>query len=123
MSLDYPAHKVVEEANRYAESLFRPESWGKLLRGQGRPRVVAQVMARHGAALVARRIRDVARFVNRPLPDDLGHDLQGIARRCIPMHFVFATGDPGLDLLRIQGGSTFPSLKGKHKLTVDLIDG
>ena len=123
MSLDYPAHKVIEEAHRYAESLFRPESWGKLLRGQGRPRVVAEVIARHGVALVARRIRDAARFVNRPLPDDLGHDLQGIARRRIPMHFVFAAGDPGFDLLRIQGGSTFPSLKGRHELTVDLIDG
>ena len=70
--LDYPAHKVVEEANRYAESLFRAASWGKLLRGQGRPRVVAEVIARHGVALVARRYRDAARFVNRPLPDDLG---------------------------------------------------
>ena len=39
------------------------------------------------------------------------------------MHFVFAAGDPGFDLLRIQGGSTFPSLKGRHELTVDLIDG
>ena len=118
-----PAHKVVEEANRYAGSLFRPASWRKLLRGQGRPRVVAEVMARHGVALVGRRIRDAARFVNRPLPDDLGHDLQGIARRRIPMHFVFAAGDPGFDLLRIQGGSMFPSLKRRRELTVDVIDG
>ena len=39
------------------------------------------------------------------------------------MHFVFAAGDPGFDLLRIQGGSMFPSLKRRRELTVDVIDG
>ena len=123
MSLDYPAHKIVEEVQRYAESLFRLASWRKLLAGKGRARMVAEVVARHGASLLARRVRDAARFMNHPLPDDLGHDLQVIARRHIPMHFVFAAGDPGQELLRIQGGSTLPSLRRRGELTVEEIDG
>jgi alpha/beta superfamily hydrolase len=123
MSLDYPAHRVAADAQRYSTSILRLESWKKVLRGQVKLEPVAQVVVRHAASRASRYVRDVARVVGRPFPEDLGADLERINGYGARLRFVFAAGDPGEELLRTQGGSAVGRLRRKGALSVDVIDG
>jgi hypothetical protein len=44
------------------------------------------------------------------LPHDLGWELEEVAARGIRVVFVFAGGEPGIELLNIQGGSSIKRL-------------
>ena len=67
--------------------------------------------------------RDLSRFVGLPWPEDLGTELETVARRNIDMHFVFAADDPGKPLLHSQGGSAVPTLLKRGLLHIDVVDG
>jgi len=123
MSLDFPAHKVAEESHRYAQSALRLESWKKLARGEVHVRVLTQVLARRALSLAERHWRDLARQLGRPRPDDLGSELETLAAREIAVDFVFADGDPGMELLPLQGGSVVPRLLSQGKLRAHVITG
>ena len=123
MSLDYPPHKVVADARRYSTAVMRLESWKKVLRREVKLGPVAQVVLRRAAGSVTRHVRDAARTIGRPFPEDLGTDLERIAKRGGRIRFVFAAGDPGADLLDGQGGSAVGRLRRRGALTVDTIDG
>lgn len=123
MSLDIPQHRVVEDAQRYSRKVASLEAWKKVLRGKVELRYVAEVMLRHGAGLVHGRARDLGRYLGVPLTDDLAQELQTVAKRGIPMHFVFALGDPGVELLRVQGGNTVSRLLEKGGLRRTFVDG
>ncbi len=122
-SVVLPPHQVAGEAQRYARAVFDPEKWKKLLRGEVDPRAFAEVARQRALDVARRRLRDVARRVGRPLPDDLGADLERAAHRGIKLRFVFASDDPGLDLLRGGAGSAFETLRRRGDLSVDVIDG
>jgi len=54
--------------------------------------------------------RDVARQLHIRLPNEWARKLEEIAARGVRVVFVFARGDPGIELLRIQGGSAVKRL-------------
>src|SRR5256885_9698080 len=67
--------------------------------------------------------RNAARALHIRLPHDLGSELEEIAARGIRVVFVFARGDPGIELLRIQGGSAVRRLGDRcHVHIVDSAD-
>ncbi len=125
MSLDAPLtdRRVISEAHRYREAAFRLHSWRKLMRGEVDVGRVAQIMIRRTGAWLSRHWRDLARDLGVPLRDDLGHELESVAERGTAMLFVFATNDPGLQLLRTQGGSRVRKLCARGQLAIQLIDG
>ena len=125
MSLDAPLtdQEVISEAHRYRETAFRLHSWRKLMRGEVDVGKVAQVMIRRTGAWLNRHWRDLARALGVPLTDDLGHELESVAERGTAMLFVFATNDPGLQLLRTQGGSRVRKLRARGQLAIQLING
>ncbi|HVT38148.1 MAG TPA: alpha/beta hydrolase [Gemmatimonadaceae bacterium] len=123
MSLAYPAHKVAEAAQQYRRSALQPEKWKKLLSGKVDLGAVLHVAARHGASLAAGWFRDIARAVGRPVPDDLGAELEAVARRNVALRFVFVAGDPGEELLRVGGGSALRSLLRRQLVHIQRIDG
>lgn len=123
MSLAYPAYHVSEAAAHYRRSLLRLATWKKLFTGKVDVSGFAQVIARRVAFLAGGIVRDVARRVGRPMADDLGVELQSAARRGIGMRFVFATGDPGEDLLRAQAGSSVRRLLREGRVSIRRIDG
>ncbi len=123
MPLDYPAFKVAGEARRYQEAAFSAAKWKKLLRGEVNVRAVAQVMARRGYSLARHKVRDLARLARRPFPDDVGAELEQIARAGVGIHFVFAERDPGQELLRVEGGTAAAKLIAKGQIGVATIDG
>jgi dienelactone hydrolase len=123
MSLDFPAHKVAGESHRYARSALRLESWKKLARGEVDLRALSQVMARRLLSLIGRRWRDLARPLGIPLADDLGGELEAVAARGVALDFVFAEGDPGIELLALQGGRVVPPLVAENQLRTHVIVG
>jgi alpha-beta hydrolase superfamily lysophospholipase len=125
MSLDAPLtdQEVISEAHRYRGTAFRLHSWRKLMRGEVDVGKVAQIMSRRTSAWLSRHWRDLARNLGVPLTDDLGHELESVAERGTAMLFVFATNDPGLQLLRTQGGSRVRKLRARGQLAIQLING
>ena len=66
-------------------------------------------------------LRDLARYVHVRLPHDLGWELEEIAARGVRIVFVFARGDAGLDLLKIEAGSVVRRMG--ERCRVHIIDG
>lgn len=122
-SLDYPDHRVLDDVNRYRRSILQPQAWRKLITGQvDVPRLMTVLLKQAGAQLDSRR-RDLARALGIKVHQDLGSDLNAIANRGTRLHFIFSRGDPGLDLLKMQGGAAVEQLVGSHRLSVDVIEG
>ena len=55
-------------------------------------------------------LRDAGQCLGVRLAQDLGRELEGIVAAGIRVTFVFARGEPGIDLLKIQGGSALTRL-------------
>ena len=125
MSLDAPLpdQRVISEAQRYQQTALQIRSWLKLMRGEVDVGRIAQIMMRRAGSLLNRHWRDVARHCGLPLTDDLGRELESVAGRGIRMLFVFAAHDPGLELLRTQGGSSVRKLRRRQQLEIRLISG
>jgi len=124
MSLDMPMpqERVVSEARRYQKSLFSLESWLKLARGGVNVPNVAHVVMLRTLQEIKYRLRNLARLLRRPLPDDLAHELELVAQRRVGLTFVFAAGDPGIELLKIQGGSVAKTLRKRGRIDIHVID-
>jgi pimeloyl-ACP methyl ester carboxylesterase len=125
MSLDFEfrAARVNREATRYRRGALDARKWLKLLRGQVELRPAVQILSRRAAAIATTSLRDVARRMGHPLSEDLAAELETIARRRIPMFFVFAAGEPGIDLLETEGGATAQRLRHKNMLKLALLQG
>ena len=102
--------EVVGVPSRYRARLFSFRHWGLLLRGQvSLWRILTIYVQRMILALEA-QTRDLLRRLRVHLPGDLGRELQTIASRGVSMVFVFARGEPGIDLLKLQAGSVLQRL-------------
>lgn len=118
-----PQERVVAEAQRYQKSVVRKDSWLKLLRGQVNIAHIAQIILRRAMSIVTGFGRDAARLLSLPLQDDLGRELEAVARAQTRMHFVFAAEDPGIKLLQTQAGYTLGRLRRRNRLRIEVIGG
>jgi pimeloyl-ACP methyl ester carboxylesterase len=118
MPLDFAAFRVTEAAQRYGKSVRSAESWKKLLRGGVDLRRVARVVYERGRSIAEHRARDVLRRLRVPMKDDLGSELETLARRGVQMRFIFAGEDPGRAMLVEQGGGSV-----KRVSSIDVIEG
>lgn len=108
--------EVREEVGRhpglFRKLLLSAAAWRASLRGKSKALKAIKAYCHRSVLALECMLRDVARLLAIRLPDDLGPDLKAIAGRGVRMVFVFAQGDPGFELLRIQGGSTVKRLGG-----------
>lgn len=125
MSLDapLPEERVIAEALRYQKTILRGDAWLKLLRGRVNVLRIARIVGRRFLTIFERFGRDLARGMALPLQDDLGRELETVARRQTRIHFVFAAEDPGIALLRAQAGYTVSKLRRDRRLRIEVIDG
>ena len=123
MSLAYPAYQVMRDAASYKRALRRWDKWKKLFSGQVDVKAFAQVTMRRMAAGVETQLRNVARRLGTPLRNDLGAELEAVAARGVALRFVFATGEPGEELLSTQAGSSLPRLLGDGRVRISRIAG
>jgi hypothetical protein len=120
---DLQISEVVRNPGVYRERILSRTAWLKLLRGRVNLWRIGMVFARRAMLTVDASLRDLSRRLRIRLPDDLGWDLQSIASRGVRMVFVFARGDTGADLLRIQGGAAVDSIGDRCRVyTIDGAD-
>jgi dienelactone hydrolase len=123
MSLKYPQHRVAADIMRYRTNILRPAAWAKVLSGRVDLWESSQVLFRRASGVVLTPIRNVARTFGIPLPNDLPSQLKSIVGGGIRLHFLFAGQDPGVELLRDQGGAIARRLRANGTLQVETIDG
>jgi len=118
---DLQIAEVVRNPGVYSERIRAGKAWLKLFRGRVNLwRIVMIYINRVWLALDA-GVRELPRTLHIRLPNDLGWDLKSVAERGTRIVFLFARGDAGADLLRIQGGSVVDSIG--DRLRVHTIDG
>jgi alpha-beta hydrolase superfamily lysophospholipase len=101
--------------------MLSAEAWTRLLRGQVDIRYVLRRHIRRVFFYVESMCRDAARRLHIRLPHDLGWQLEEIAARGVQMAFVFSSGEPGIALLRMQGGHSLQRLG--ERCRVHIIEG
>lgn len=124
MSLDAPQqHDTVQDAQRYARMVQRWDAWKRVLTGRVDLRHAASVVLKQAGIFAESYAREVGRVVGRPLPDDLAVELDTVAKRGVDLQFVFASRDPGVELLRSQGGRAVRRLESSGKLGRHYVQG
>src|SRR5581483_7567289 len=113
MSLQYPEYRVAQDMQRYRRTVLRLSAWRKLMAGKVNVSNFGRVLARGARSRILGPIRTCARWLGRPLAEDLPTELRAVLKASIDLQFVFSAGDPGLHLLDTQGGTTARSLKAR----------
>jgi alpha-beta hydrolase superfamily lysophospholipase len=94
----------------YRLKLFTREAWKRLLTGQVDVWRVAKIYFNRPLMAAISKMRDLARRLRIRLPNDLGRELEEICKRGVRIIFVFTHGEPGIDLLKIEAGSSVKRL-------------
>jgi dienelactone hydrolase len=113
--------EVVHNAGLYPRRLFSAAAWRRLFSGEASlQRILLVYVYRVDLALkaYARRVAQVFRI---RLAQDLGRELEDVTARGVALSFFFARGEPGIELLRIQAGSSLRKIGDRCK--VHIIDG
>ncbi len=85
-------------------------AWRRLFTGRVNIWRIVKIYVRRPLLALESAARDLARRLRIKLPEDLGWELEELVSRGIRLVFVFSRGEPGLELLRIQGGSSVRKL-------------
>jgi hypothetical protein len=123
MSVAYPEHRIAADALRYRRTALQLSAWKKLLTGKVDLGELSQVVMRRFISVARNQLRDFARRLRIPLANDLGTELRQLRRQQTDLIFVFAVGDPGLELLRGGGGSVVTRLQRRGALRIETVEG
>jgi len=102
--------EVVKRTRDHRERLFSVAAWKRLATGQVNIWRILNIYMRRPLLGMESVVRDWARLLHIRLPRDVGSELEQIASRGVRVVFAFARGETGIDLLRIQGGSSVKRL-------------
>ena len=97
--------EVVRNPTIYRARIFSARAWKRFLTGQVNIWRIVRIYLQRPVLAVKSRLRDMARAAGIRLRNDLGRELETIIARGVRVVFVFARGEPGADLLRIEAGS------------------
>ncbi len=113
--------EVASNASVPRQRLPSAAAWKRLFSGElSLPRMLLADVHRVGLALKA-GFRKVAQVCRIRVAEDLGRELEDVTARGVALSFFFASGEPGLELLRSQAGSSLRRLGDRCK--VHIIDG
>jgi len=118
---DMQLAELVTSPAVYRTKMFSLRAWRRLLTGKINVRYILNIYLRRISLFFGSTLRDLARNLRIHLSSDLGWELEEIAKRGVRIVFVFSRGEPGIELLRIQGGSSIKRLG--ERCRVHTIDG
>ena len=101
---------VVRDAALYRQRLSSWAAWKRLMSGKVEIVRIAKIYMARPRLAVEGALYDVARRIGIRLRYDLGRELEEIDARGVRIVFVFARGEPGLGLLKIEAGSALRRL-------------
>jgi dienelactone hydrolase len=97
--------EVVRNPTIYRARIFSARAWKRFLTGQVNIWRIVRIYLQRPLLAINSRLRDMARAAGIRLRNDLGRELETLIARGVRVVFVFARGEPGIDLLRIEAGS------------------
>ena len=112
--------ELVRQPETYRNKLFSAQSWKRVFRGQINFRYVLGTFSGRFSLTLGSALRNIARRLHIPLPNDLGWQLEAAGSRGVRLLFVFSRGEPGFDLLKLQAGVSLKRLS-KH-CEIHLVD-
>jgi pimeloyl-ACP methyl ester carboxylesterase len=118
---DLQLAEVVHNPGIYRRQIFSIAAWKRLFAGQVNLWRILKIYFHRPLMAIESTLRDLTRYVHVRLPHDLGWELQEIAARGVRIVFVFARGEPGLDLLKIEAGSVVRRMG--ERCRVHIVDG
>jgi alpha-beta hydrolase superfamily lysophospholipase len=98
--------ELVRNPGLYRARVFSWGTWKRLFAGRLNIAYISNILGNRLLLGFESTLRDWARRLRLHLPGDLGWELERIAARGVRVVFVFARGEPGIELLRIQAGSS-----------------
>jgi hypothetical protein len=105
---DRQTAELVRQPNAY--KVMSLAAWKRLLSGQIDIRYVLGVYAGRFSLALESKFRNMARCLGIRLPNDLGLQLEEMGARGVCLIFVFSRGEPGIELLKLQGGTSLKRL-------------
>jgi pimeloyl-ACP methyl ester carboxylesterase len=102
--------EVVRNPSLYRERLVSADAWKRMFTGQVNVWRIVRIYCHRPLLTLEAALRDAARALHIRLPSDLGSELEELGARGLHMVFVFSRDDPGIDLLKIQAGSSIRRL-------------
>jgi alpha-beta hydrolase superfamily lysophospholipase len=118
---DLQLAEVAHNPGVYRRQIFSSAAWKRLFAGRVNLWRILKIYFHRPFMAIESTLRDLARYVHVRLPHDLGWELEEIAARGVRIVFVFARGDAGLDLLKIEAGSVVRRMG--ERCRVHIIDG
>ena len=113
--------EVLSGPGKYRERMLSSKNWRKVLTGRADVRRIASVHLRHAWFTFTSALRDIARRLHIRVPQDLGHELEEVTGRGVQVVFVFSRGEVGIELLKLQAGSSVQRIRDRCR--VHIIDG
>ena len=112
--------EVVRNPGVYREQVFSLAAWKRMITGQVNILRIAKIYLQRPLLAAESTLRDIARRLHLRLPNDLGTELEAIVARGVRVVFVFARGEPGIDLLKLQAGTSVKRLAERCRIhTID----
>jgi len=112
--------EVAHNPGLYRRRMLSIQAWRRVFAGETDLKRIAGIYLQRMRLSGEAVLRNVARRAHVPLPNDLGWELEKIAASGIGITFLFASGEPGIPLLKLQAGSTLARLKQRcHVRIVD----
>jgi alpha-beta hydrolase superfamily lysophospholipase len=102
--------EVVHNPGLYRQRVFSLQAWRRILKGQVDIGRIAGIYLQRIRLAGDAILREVGQRLGVQLAQDLGRELERIIAAGIRVTFVFARGEPGIDLLKLQGGSALQRL-------------
>jgi alpha-beta hydrolase superfamily lysophospholipase len=113
--------EVVRNPGVYRQKMFSAAAWKRLFTGNVNILRIARIYLQRPLLDLESMLRNLVRRMHVHLPYDLGWELREIAARGVRIVFVFARGEPGVDLLKIEAGYVVKQLG--ERCRVHVVDG
>ena len=124
MSLNTPPHGHYAHVQQYKQSMLNLSSWRRMLTGQVDVRRVISVgLKQTGQAARWYLVSTRRAFAETLVDGDLNSELRRLSEQGTHLPFVFAKGDPGLDLLMTEAIWMVRRLHRSNAMTLKIIDG
>ena len=115
---DLQVAEVVRNPVVYRQRLSSWPAWKRLISGKVEIARIAKIYMARPQLAVGAKLRDVARWIGVRLRYDLGRELEEIDARGVKIVFVFARDEPGIDLLKIEAGSSLRRLGERCRIRI-----
>ena len=110
--------EVVRNPGVYRERVFSLAAWKRMVTGQVNILRILKIYMQRPLLAAESTLRDIARRLHLRLPNDLGTELEEVVARGVRVVFVFARGEPGIDLLKLQAGTSVKRLAERIRLRI-----